>query len=361
MKSNRINITFALPNLLPGGAERVVSYVAQNIDSKIFNSTLLIFGYSRDASYDIKNIKVIYLEKPRVLNGIIPLYKYLRKAKPDIMLSAIGHLNIVTAYMSILFPKTKFVAREVNVLSVLSTFDEPKKFNFMSFIGDRRFNFFDKVICQSQDMLDDFNTHFNIKEEKLVVINNPITDNFKVKQNIRKKSPIQFITIARLDKEKGHPRILKALSEVGFPFHYTIIGSGAQEEEIFSILDKDNLKDKITHIPFTKEVPKYLAESDLYLQGSYVEGFPNAVIESCMVGTPILAFDAPGGINEIIYPGINGIIVNNVEEFIQALEQINSSYNFNPNEVSASVNTRYNAKSILKKYEDLFLKLAKKK
>ncbi|WP_417370874.1 glycosyltransferase [Gelidibacter japonicus] len=359
MSSNKINITFALPNLLPGGAERVVSYIAQNIDSKKFNSTLLIVGYSKDASYDIKGIEVVYLEKERVLNGIVDLYKYIKRTKPDIMLSAIGHLNTVTAYMSLLFPKTKFVAREVNVLSVLATFDKPKKCNLMGYIEDKRFNFFSKVICQSQDMLDDFNKNYNIKKDKLVVINNPITDDFKVKKRISINKPIQFITVARFDKEKGHPRILEALSKVSFPFHYTIIGRGAEEMNIFDLIETYNLTNKITHIPFTKEVPRYLAESDLYLQGSFVEGFPNAVIESCMVGTPILAIDAPGGINEIIYSNINGKIVSNVEEFTQALEQINANYSFTPKLVSNSVNTRYSGEFILNKYETLFLNLAK--
>lgn len=357
MSSNKINITFALPNLLPGGAERVISYIAQNINLEQFNPTLLIVGHKKDASYDIENINVVFLEQPRVLNGIIPLFKYIKKEKPDIVVSAIGHLNTVMAYMSLLFPSVKFVAREVNVLSVLETFDQPNKLNPIHYFGDKRFNFFDKVICQSKDMLDDLNETYSIKQDKLVLINNPVTDNFKVKENTYKHDPIRFITVARFDKEKGHPRILKALSQVKFPFHYTIIGRGAQEKYLFQLINEYKLEDKITHIPFTKEVPRLLAESDVYLQGSYVEGFPNAVIESCMVGTPVLAINAPGGINEIIYEGINGHIVPDEDKFLEYLNKINSDYIFNPSEVSDTIKSRYSSELILKKYEDLFLSL----
>jgi glycosyltransferase involved in cell wall biosynthesis len=357
MSLNKVNITFALPNLLPGGAERVISFIAQNIDSEKFNSTLLIVGHKSDASYDIDNINIVYLEQPRVLNGIIPLYKYIKKEKPDIVVSAIGHLNTVTAYMSLFFPKIKFVAREVNVLSVLETFDQPNRLNPIHYLGDKRFNFFDKVICQSQDMLDDLKKSYSIKDEKLALINNPVTNNFKVKDNTEVNTPIRFITVARFDKEKGHPRILKALSQLDFPFHYTIIGKGAQEKVIFGLIQDYGLTDKITHIPFTKEVPRLLAESDLYLQGSYVEGFPNAVIESCMVGTPVLAINAPGGINEIIYNGINGHIVNDENEFVDYLNRINKDYKFKPKDVSETISSRYSSDIILKKYEDLFLSL----
>lgn len=361
MKSNKINITFALPNLLPGGAERVVSYIAENLNKEKFNSTLLIIGYSKDASYDIKNIDVIFLEKPRVLYGIIDLFKYIRINKPDILVSAIGHLNSVTAYMSLFFPKTIFIAREVNVLSVLALYDNNKKFHPLGFISNKRFNFFEKVICQSQDMLDDFIQNYSIRPDKLVVINNPVTDNFKIKQNNKRNYPIRFITVARFDLEKGHPRILEVLSKLSFPFHYTLIGSGIQKEAIFQLIEKHNLKDKITQIPFTKEVERYLSESDIYLQGSYVEGFPNAVIESCMVGTPVVAFNAPGGINEIIIQNVNGKIVEDIDQFVDALEKINNNYTFNPKQISDSVNIKYNSKTIIEQYESLFVNVHREK
>lgn len=361
MKSNKINITFALPNLLPGGAERVISFIADNLDREKFNCTLLIIGYSKDASYDIKNIDVVFFEKPRVLSGVYNLFKYIKTKKPDILVSAIGHLNSITACMSLLFPKTIFIAREVNVLSVLSEYEQNRKSTPFSFIFSKRFNFFEKVICQSQDMLDDFNRNFSVKDEKLIVINNPITDDFKIKEHHSPHKPLRFITVARFDLEKGHPRILEALSKLSFPFHYTLIGSGIQQESIFQLIEKYNIKDKITHISFTKEVAKHLSMTDVYLQGSYVEGFPNAIIESCMVGTPVIAFNAPGGINEIIIENTNGKIVENIDQFIDALEVLNNNYQFNSIAVSDSVNKRYSSKTILKEYESLFIQVYEKR
>lgn len=365
MSKKKINITFVLPNLLPGGAERIMSFIADNLDTNKFISTLLIIGYSKDASYDVKNVNVIYLEKPKVSKGVFSLIKYIQNAKPDILVSAIEHLNTVTAYISLLFPKTIFIAREVNVLSVLANYEHQYKPSLFSrigrFLGEKRYNFFYKVICQSNDMLIDFQNNYHIKNDKLIVINNPITNSFKVKDRLNINKPIHFITVARFENQKGHLRILEALSQVSFDFRYTLIGKGTLQENIYAFIDKFNLKNKVCHIPFTREVHQYLAESDLYLQGSYTEGFPNAIIESCMVGTPVLAFDAPGGINEIIYPEINGKIVSNISEFTAELERINSHYCFNPKDVSTSVNSRYSSQTILLKYEDLFISAYQKR
>lgn len=356
MKSDKISITFTLPNLLPGGAERVFSYLAQNIDSKRFNVTLLIMGYSKDASYNIENINTVFLEKPRVLNGIPALYQYIRKNKPNILISAVGHLNTVTAYMSLLFPKTKFISREVTVLSLDESFFKTKKFDPLGFIGNKRFNYFDKIICQSQDMLDDIKNSYQVSGDKMVVINNPITDGFNLKNPLSKNTLIQYITVGRLSREKGIDRILKVLTKIDFPFHYTIIGNGVEKDHLFSLIDQYSLKDKITYINFTKNVAKHLSKSDFFLQGSYFEGFPNCLIESCAVGTPVIAFKAPGGTKEIIEDGINGFLVENEEHF---LEKLTVPHEWNPIDIRESVYKKFNKNLILQQYEDLFLNILK--
>ena len=53
-----------------------------------------------------------------------------------------------------------------------------------------------------------------------------------------------------------------------------------------------------------------------FIQGSYVEGFPNAVLESCSVGTPVVAINCPGGTKEIIEHATNGFLVVSDDDFI---------------------------------------------
>jgi glycosyltransferase involved in cell wall biosynthesis len=105
-------------------------------------------------------------------------------------------------------------------------------------------------------------------------------------------------------------------------------------------------------------VSSFLKENDVFLQGSYSDGFPNALIESCVVGTPIIGFNAPGGINEIIEDGENGFIINSIDECVEKLNQLNSDFTFLPKKVNQIVTERFNSKKIIGQYEDLFLKLA---
>ncbi len=357
MTKKKINIFIVLPTLHPGGAERVLTFVADNLNKEKFNTTLIVIGKKEEASYDVNTATLVFFEKPRVLSGIATLYKYIRQHRPDIVLSAVGHLNTVTAYMSWFFPKIKFVAREVNVLSILAKFSTNKGKGVFSFLDKYRFNRFDKIICQSQDMKNDLNASYSIKADKLVVINNPITDGFSLKTKTKPSDPIEFITVARLVKQKGHLRIIEALGKLDMPFNYTMLGSGPEKSILFQRIEDLGFSKQVTNIPFTKAVNTFLSKSDIYLQGSYVEGFPNAIIESCMVGTPVIAFNAPGGINEIIEPGNNGYIAENEDEFIKHIEHMVSKGLPSPTEVSHSVTKRYHKDIIIKKYEDLFLEL----
>ena len=352
----KTKILFILPTLTAGGAERVISFIAQNIDLEKFESTLLITGLKKDAAYNIENINVVFLEKARVLNAIPKLFMFILKYKPKVILSSLSHLNIVLGLMSPVFWKTKFIIREASVVSFFNTFGaEHKNSNKLhEWLPHISYKLVDAIVCQSHDMANDFINIFNVKANKIKIINNPVTQNYPVKDHASKNkdSVTKFITVGRLSDEKGHIRVLNLLAELNFSFKYTIIGDGPLKEEIFKTIKKLNLENSITYIPFTNEVLKYMSQNDLFLQGSYVEGFPNTALESCLVGTPVLAFNVPGGTKEIISHKINGYLAETENEYLSYLK---ASFNWNPEQVSDSVKLKFNKEKIINQYEALFM------
>lgn len=354
--NQRKKVCFVLPTLGAGGAERVMSFVAQQLDTSKFDSILLVVGFEKNSSYAINGIEVVYLNKSRVLTSIPLLCKFFLRRKPEVVVSAIGHLNTIMGLLSLFFWRTKFIGREVNVTSVLKNYRQSKRGIRIPFLMKFSYRLLDKVICQSNDMTEDLKKRFSLKPRKLITINNPITvdANLKDHRNEPQQGVYQLITVGRLAKQKGHLRILKALKKLDFPFHYTIIGDGPERDDIFKVIESYGLSNKVTHIPFSDKVFDYLRRSDLFLQGSYVEGFPNALLESCTVGTPVVVFKALGGIDEIVEEGINGYIARDIEDFSNKVAlALNSLQNWNPKVISESVYRKYNKKKILGQYEDL--------
>ena len=361
MNNKNIKIVFIMPSLVAGGAQRIMSFMAQNLDKSQFESTLLIIGFKEDTVYELEGIKVLYLNKQRVLHAVKDLIKYFRTEKPDIVITSIIHLNTLVAFISIFFPSIKFIAREANVLSVLKAYNNNSKIYFPKFIKVTAYKLVDCLICQSNDMQHDMINNYNVPKNKVALINNPLTQNFKVKLAQRdENAPLKFITIARLSKEKGHERLIEILAKLNFSFTYTIIGNGSEKENIFNLIKENKLESYINYINYTSDIGYYLSQSDVFLQGSYVEGLPNAVIESCAVGTPVIAIKAPGGIDEIIENSINGYLVNDEDEFISCLNTVNDNYLFNPELVSESVKHKFNSEKIISQYEALFNRILKK-
>jgi glycosyltransferase involved in cell wall biosynthesis len=353
-QNSRIKILFILPSLTAGGAQRVISFIATNLNKQKFNSILIVIGKAEDAVFTTKGIEVLFLNKKRVLTAIPKLFRYIFILKPKIVVGSISHVNRVIAVFSLFFPKTKFIGREASVLSIMNKFPTVKR-KFSNPFFKKYHKYLDAIICQSKDMLDDLKINYAVSKNKMFIINNPISENFSVKEKRFKTNKIiQLITIGRLSKEKGHLRLLNIIAKLDIPYHYTIIGTGSEEEQIHKLAQKLNISINITYIPHTNNVAKYLAESDLFLQGSYVEGFPNVLLESCAVGTPVIAFEAPGGTKEIILENVNGCLVKNEQDYINCIKQMTTKNNFDPIIVSQTVQTKYSKDIIIKKYEKIF-------
>lgn len=347
-------IIFILPSLCAGGAERVMSFVSQQLNSSNFDVKLIVLGFKKDAVYDVNALEVKYLNKKRLLTSVLALLKVFIKEKPSIIVSSIGHVNIIMGFFSIFFRKIKFVAREASVFSNRNEFSKlnPKiNLTLMKFFYPR----LSAIICQSEDMRNDFINKININPSKLVLINNPITMVPKIERTINFENKLRFITVGRLSNEKGHSRIIEGLSKINkYDYHYTIIGSGPQEGLIRGELDKLQLNKKVTFIPFTSRVLEEVIKNDYFLQGSYVEGFPNALLESCTVGTPVIAFNCPGGTKEIVENGFNGFLVEDEVEFISILNNIDKLKSIKKDDVKSSVYDKFNSERIINKYETLF-------
>lgn len=108
--------------------------------------------------------------------------------------------------------------------------------------------------------------------------------------------------IASLDtKYKGIDTALKSLSLVDKNFVFEIVGNGHKEKWLKKT-KKYNLDDKVVFkgvLQSGTQINKWLKELDLYIQPSYTEGLPRALIEAMSNGVPCLGSDA-GGIPELL-------------------------------------------------------------
>jgi glycosyltransferase involved in cell wall biosynthesis len=357
MTNNKIKIIFVLPSLKAGGAERVISVIARNLNKNIFEAILIVIGSKNHSVYSTDGIEVIFLNRPRVIKSVLPLFRIIKREKPDIVVGSIAHVNRLLSFFKVYFRKIIFVGREASIESVISNYSKTNKFRIWKF-HDNYYRYMDKIICQSEDMANQLLNLYSLPLEKVVIINNPASGNLnKRKTKVNEEEIRKIITVGRLSPEKGYDRILTALSKLKIPFQYTVIGRGDLKNDLTELAYNLHILDKIHFIDFTHDIEKYLSVSDLFVQGSHVEGFPNALLESCVVGTPVVALNAPGGTREIIENNINGYLAENENDFLYKIETALLKKNWNPAVIRESVVKKFKQDLILSKYETLFIEL----
>jgi len=359
MKQSKIKILFILPSLRAGGAERVVSFIAQNLDKNKFSPALLIVGFEKDAAFSIADIETHFLNKRRVLDGVTGIFSKLKSISPQIVMTSIEHLTAVTAIQSLWYREIKFVAREANIKKITKKYHNTQMPLGVKTLYTISYRLLDAIICQSKDMADELAELRPKTSNKIHIINNPITSEFSSDEENNQNSIPHYITVGRLHNEKGHSRVLEALSLLDFDFRYTIIGTGPHKQIIRDKVEALQLNDKVTWIDFTDNVEKYLRNSSAFIQGSYAEGFPNALLESCVAGTPVIACNCPGGTSEIVKQGVNGFLVNSELDLKEKLIEL-VKFPLDKNQIITSVTSKFSKEYILSKYEDLFTNLIKK-
>lgn len=352
----KITILFILPDLETGGAERIVTTIANHLPREQFEPKILLLrkeGGFLDILKD--DVEIIDIKTPRIRNSLRPILREIRQRKPDIVFSGFGEVNAYLALFIKFFPKTKFIARETNVVSQHVTRKEIRFFY-------RFYNNYDQIICQSDDMKKDLVENFKIKKEKLIKINNPVDFEFINEKLSISKKPESFkidfkniVAIGNLSARKGFDNLLKVFSHLkNQKILLHVLGDGRDHELLHHMKENLGLENVIFHGQQNNPY-QFLKFADLFILSSRYEGFPNVLLEAGACGTYSLANNCPGGITEIIQPQVNGEIsdIENHQEFAdQILKIINESHD--EVAIKNSISSRFTSNLILNKYEEVF-------
>jgi len=118
--------------------------------------------------------------------------------------------------------------------------------------------------------------------------------------------------IGSFEERKGQTILLKALSlaKIALPgIHLMLVGDGADEEKLRTLVKKMDLEQHVSFFPFTTQPEIVFERVDMTILPSIAkEGLPNVLLESMSMGTPVIASDL-GGISEVIIHGETGLLI----------------------------------------------------
>lgn len=341
-----------------GGSEKFVSLVCNHIDTKRFDVCLLVINNAKPF-YTCTNpaIPIIDLQKNRVLFSLPAIRSVVKSFKPDIIFSTANHLNLYLAIFRNTFDaRIRFVAREASIVSISTRHAKmPALYNWLIKKYYRRF---DEIICQSKYMQQDLVNNYQIAIHKTRVIHNAV-EAFTVPE----PAPVApgsdhmytFITVARLSVEKGIERLVHAVGLLTTNFRLYIIGDGDKRAALQQLINELQLNEKVLLVGERTRPFAGMENADLFLFASYYDGFPNVLLEAGAHGIPVVAFNVPGGIAEIV-TGENGILVedNDILAFARSVKEA-LEMNFDCEAIIATTKKRFALSRTMSEIEQLFL------
>ena len=361
---NSQKLVGVIHELTMGGAERMMVNILNHFSDARSDVHLIVFKNIGTLKGLLDgNITIHNLESNSVKKGMPSCLKEIYNIRPDVVFSGIGHVNIAIApfipLMRILLPKTRWISRETNIVSLQNQEEKfPKLFDYLY---NKTYKNFDVIIAQSEDMKNDLQQNYPTTASKISLINNPIDikrveslGKEKLDSNLE-NGVVNLVSVGTLREPKRQDLLLETLSLLPKHYHLVIVGSGAEEQKLKELTKILNLDERVTFEGHKTNPYPYMKRADLFILTSEHEGFPNVLLESNSLGTPIVAFVCPGGITEIIEEGINGFSVANreVESLALKIEEA-IERGFDKSLVVDSVSRRYSKDIILKQYENIF-------
>jgi len=355
----KIKLMVIIPTLECGGSERYVSLLCNNISVERFDLTLVVLDNCHPFyTINAHRLELVDLGIKRVRNSLFAIRNIVAKKNPDIIYCTANHLNLMMVTFRWMFPKKiRFIARESSIVSINSR-RTPYPALYRQLMK-RFYPRFDRVICQSAWMQKDLVEEFRFPIEKTTVIPNMVElIERETSATESKKTGYRFITVARLSEEKGLDRLFRSVAALDIPFEYRIIGEGNKRPELEKLIRELGMEQKILLEGEKIDPFRQMADADLFLMGSHYEGFPNALCEAAMAGIPSIAFDAPGGIGEIIRHGENGLLVKDGDEaaFCAAIKKA-LAMTFDREKIKAEIKNRYSVGHVLPMIENTLSKL----
>lgn len=343
--------------------------LVKSFDRSRFDITLIVLIKPTNEHFVIylpTDIAIRQYNFKRTIQSFFPLLFLIRNEKPDVVFSTLTHLNFILGIVKFFVSKkTHFVARESSIISL--SIEDEKFPSLFKFFYRRVYDNINLVICQSKIMADDLIRNFKIRESATKVIYNPVDLNL-ISSSIqassvprKEKNEIQLLCVGRLYSVKGYDRLLSALSLLtDFNFTLKILGDGPEKGSLRNLVTDLNLNDNVNFLGIQENPFQFMAQADCLLLTSYYEGLPNVVLEANACGLPVIAFNAPGGIVEIIVEGLNGWLVKDGDLKAFAEKVRAKEYLFaDRQKIKEFVTEKFSLNKIARQYEEAILSLQK--
>jgi glycosyltransferase involved in cell wall biosynthesis len=313
----RGRIAFFLPSVRGGGAQRVIVNLVQGIVQRgepVDVALAMADGVFMD--HLPPQVRVVDLGAHRLIGGLLPLIRYLRRERPRVLVSSMSHANMVALWAAKLAGgSTPVMVTVHNTMSESTRADGGLEHRLLRTF----YPWATWIVAVSRGAADDLARTTGLPRSRIEVVYNPVITPAILEQSRREPDhpwfapgePPVILGVGRLTRQKDFLTLVRAFAEVRRrrPARLIILGEGEDRPALEALAAELGVRDDVALPGFRDNAPAYMARSALFVLSSAWEGLPTVLIEALAVGTPVVSTDCPSGPREILQEGRLGALV----------------------------------------------------
>ena len=331
--TRRTDVAILLPHLHTGGAELSMLRIARELAERRFAVDVVPFRCGGDlAKLDKARLRPLGGQKGSTLGVFPKLVRYLRAARPRVVVSGQPHLNIaLLAATKLLRADLRTVLIEHAPLRTQIDFEGGWRYRALPILVPLAYRAADHVVAVSEGVRDQLASL--LPGKPIALVRNPILpvdlpDLLAAPAShpwLTDGGPPIVMGIGRLAPEKDFPTLVRAIAELNGrrPVRLMVLGEGIERQRIEAAAAEANIADQVALPGATHNVFAFLAHAEAFALASHFEGFGNVLVEALAAGLPVVSTDCPVGPREILQNGRFGRLVSmgDATEMASALDQ----------------------------------------
>lgn len=315
-----MKILFIINHLSAGGAEKVLSVLANTLSKKGIDVCIATVS-KNPPFYELSDhISLLHIpvnrEASRLLNRLFAPFRLLfgikmviEEVQPDVVISFTTTMNVYSIIASKMTPIPIIVSEHTNFYNVRN--------ELWRRIRDRVYPFTDTLV-----VLTDHDKKKYSFVDNVVRIYNPLR--LEDKHADVKREQI-VLGVGRLHSVKGFDFLLQSFARLNQSgWQLVILGEGEERANLLSLANELGIADQVQMPGIVKDVEAYYKKASIFVLSSRAEGFPGALCEAMGYGCAVVAYDCVTGPGDIITDGTDGLLVKpeDIDELAKSMQSL---------------------------------------
>ena len=319
------------------------------------------------------SVRVVDLDARKVITSFPKFIRYLRRERPDAVISTMPTNNVIAIVARVLFArKTTLVARRASTFTMELKHSSSRGRKVLR-VERHLLRFADAVTANSRGAADDLARAAPRLAPLIRVIHNPVIWPYLAEKAtepiehpwLNDHSTSVILAAGRMTSEKDYPTLLRAFAMVVLKARpaarLIVLGEGPELRALRELAGDLGAAEAVDFPGFMVNPFAYMSRASVFVLSSMWEGSPNVLVQAMACGTPVVSTDCRSGPREILQGGALGPLVP-VGDW-QALGEAILQTLENPIESARLIEgtSEYSAGNSIQQYYDLICELLERR